>query len=89
MRKEYGFYLTDAQINVIHDLAISMSELCFTAGGVVKAVVWYDYEIVSYIFRKDGTVLKEVRGLDSDVWDSFVRDVNGVWVDELGEVVNV
>ena len=84
---DYSFRLTDLQKYAIRDVAVSMSELCFTGSGVVKAIVWEQYEVISYIFREDGTIVKESRGLDSDGWVIEERDTDGVLHTEL-EMVN-
>lgn len=84
---DYIFRLTDLQKYAIRDVAVSMSELCFTGSGVVKAIVWEEYEVFSYIFREDGSIVKESRGLDSEGWLTEERDSDGVWRTEL-EMVN-
>jgi hypothetical protein len=80
MNSEYGFYLTDAQIKAIADVGVSDVEVSFSTSGMVNAMVWDEYEITLYTFRKDGGVVRETRGLDSDGWVTDCRDIYGKWI---------
>jgi len=81
-RKEYAFYLTDEQIRSIGAVGVSEVEVSFTTSGMVTATVMDEYEVTCYTFRKDGEVVRETRGLDTDGWVTDVRSVDGVWTYE-------
>lgn len=85
MRKEYGFYLTDEQIEAIKSVGVEASEVAFTTSGMVNGTVMDEYEITCYTFRKDGEVVRESRGLNSDGWVTDVRSSEGVWRYEVEE----
>lgn len=81
---EFGFYLTDAQKNAMHDVSVDLAELHFTGTGSVAGIVWGEYDVISYTFRKDGGIVKETRSFaGSDGWDTDYRDHNGKWMSEL------
>jgi len=82
LRKEYAFYLTDEQIRSIGAVGVEASEVSFTTGGMVTGTVMDEYEVTCYTFRKDGEVVRETRGLDTDGWVTDVRSVDGVWTYE-------
>ena len=82
MRKEYGFYLTDEQIEAIKSVGVEASEVAFTTSGMVTGTVMDEYEITCYTFRKDGEVVRETRGLDTDGWVTDVRSPDNVWTYE-------
>lgn len=67
---EFNFYLTDAQKLAIINSGIALGELSFSATGMVSATVWGEYDVRCYTFRKDGSVVIEERGLDSDGWQT-------------------
>lgn len=83
MRKEYAFYLTDAQRDAIRDVGVEDVEVSFTTSGMVNGTVMDEYEITCYTFRKDGEVVRESRGLDTDGWVTDVRSTDGVWTYEV------
>lgn len=83
MRKEYAFYLTDAQRDAIRDVGMEDVEVSFTTSGMVNGTVMDEYEITCYTFRKDGEVVRESRGLDTDGWVTDVRSADGVWTYEV------
>lgn len=81
---EFNFYLTDEQKEAIVNSGISLGELSFSAKGMVFATVWDEYDVRCYTFRKDGSVIVEERGLDSDGWQTRVdQDGNPVIQGEL------
>ena len=80
MRKEYGFYLTDEQIEAIKSVGLEASEVAFTTSGMVTGTVFGDYDITCYTFRKDGEVVKETRDLDGLGWVVDIRNPDGVWL---------
>lgn len=84
MRKEYAFYLTDAQIEAIKSVGVADVEVSFTTSGMVNATVFDEYdEITCYTFRKDGEIVKESRAFTSEGWVTDVRSADGEWlVDE-------
>ena len=90
MNSEYGFYLTDAQQNAIRDVSVDKSELHFSATGSVVGIVFDEYDVTTYTFRKDGGIVKETRDFTgNDGWTTWCRDHNGKWVDDEGvEVVD-
>lgn len=69
---EWNFTLTDEQKQAIINSGIAYSELSFSASGMVFANVWNEYDVRCYTFRKDGSVVVEERGLDSDGWQTRV-----------------
>ena len=81
-RKEYGFYLTDEQIEAIKSVGVELVEVSFTTSGMVTGTVMDEYEITCYTFRKDGEVVRESRGLDTDGWVTDVRSADGMWTYE-------
>jgi hypothetical protein len=83
MRKEYAFYLTDEQIRSIGAVGVADVEVSFTTSGMVTGTVMDEYEITCYTFRKDGEVVRETRGLDTDGWVTDVRSADGVWTYEV------
>lgn len=82
LRKEYAFYLTDAQMEAIRSVGVEVVEVSFTTSGMVTGTVMDEYEITCYTFRKDGEVVRESRGLDTDGWVTDVRSPDGVWTYE-------
>lgn len=88
-REKYSFELTLEQQVAIRDMCISDTELFLSGTGMVCGCVFGDYEITFYTFREDGSVVREVRDFLSDGWTIHNIDVDGVWRDELGEVVEV
>lgn len=82
LHKEYGFYLTDEQIEAIKSVGVEPVEVSFTTSGMVTGTVMDEYEITCYTFRKDGEVVRETRGLDTDGWVTDVRSPDGVWTYE-------
>ena len=85
LKKEYAFYLTDAQRWAIRDVSVSESEVSFTATGLVQAIVWDEYDVRCYTFRKDGEIIRESRSLGSDGWVTDRCDTDGVWHYEVEE----
>lgn len=83
--KEHTFYLTDAQRYAIRDVTLDSGNLYFCADGMVMGVAFEDNEIVLFTFRKDGTVVREARGLDIDGWTTDTLDIDGVWHFEAEE----
>jgi hypothetical protein len=77
--KEYGFYLTDVQRCAIRDLSLSKSNVYFGADGSVMGMTFDEVEIILYTLRKDGSVVRESRGLQGYRWDTHMLDVDGVW----------
>jgi hypothetical protein len=86
MRSDYRFTLTEGQLAAIRDVGVQDVEVSFCTSGMVNATVNDEYEITCYTFRKDGSIVRETRGLDSDGWVTDVRSVEGVWTYELQEV---
>jgi predicted enzyme related to lactoylglutathione lyase len=85
LHTEYNFYLTDAQKIAIHDVGVAEVEVSFCTSGMVNATVYGDYDITSYTFRKDGSIVKETRCFDSYGWVAECRDADGNWTSELEE----
>lgn len=83
LKSEYNFYLTDAQINAIHDVGLGLAELHFTGSGSVSGIVWDDYEVRTYSFFRDGRIAKESRSFDSSGWNYEMRNADGVWSSDL------
>lgn len=79
LEKEYGFYLTDAQRCAIRDLCLGSSNVYFGADGCVMGLTFDENDIILYTLRKDGSVVREMRGLQGYSWHTNDRDVHGVW----------
>lgn len=77
--KEFAFYLTDAQRCVIRDLCLEKSNVYFGADGSVMGLTFDGVEIILYTLRKDGSVVRESRGLRGYRWDTHTLDTAGVW----------
>lgn len=86
LKNEYSFYLTDAQRWAIRDVCLSDAEVNFSTSGMVHGTVYEDYEVICYTFRRDGSIVRESRALDSDGWETKTRDIDGVWSYEEEEV---
>lgn len=69
MRKEYSFTLTDEQIQAIDQLN-GFGYLMFSENGSVQIMEWDEYEVTIHTVYKDGDILRESRGLDSDGWET-------------------
>lgn len=80
LKSEYSFYLTDAQRWAVRDVALD--NVYFGSDGMVMGFAFEDYEVITFTFRKDGSIVRESRGLDSDGWVLTNRDSDGVWTDE-------
>lgn len=84
MNTEFGFYLTDEQKFAMRDVSIDLAELHFSATGSVIGIVWGEYDVTTYTFRKDGGIVKETRDFTgNDGWDTDYRDANGKWMSEV------
>ena len=87
MKSEYSFTLTDAQRIAIRDVGLSDADVSFSATGMVNATVFSEYEITCYAFGGTGGIVKETRGLESGGWDTVYRNTDGMWIDELGVLI--
>lgn len=87
LKKEYAFYLTDAQRWAIRDASVDDNNVHFCADGMVTGIKFQDHDIEVFTFRKDGTVVKEVRDFFSDGWTVSNLGEDGLWRDELGEEI--
>lgn len=84
LKEEYAFYLTGAQRCAVRD--VSLDNVYFGTDGMIVGIKFQDYDIEVFTFRKDGSIVKEVRDF-SDGWVVTHCDSEGVWTDEEGEVV--
>jgi len=82
MYKEYAFYVTDEQRYAIQELGLSDVDVSFCTSGMVNAVVFNDYDVSCYTFRKDGGVVLEKRDMDSGGWVTSYRDASGAWAED-------
>mgnify|MGYP000276441905 FL=1 len=84
--KEYAFYLSDAQRYAIRDVVLGISNVYFGADGSVMGMTFDESQIILYTFRKDGTIVRESRGLQGYRWTTHKCDIDGVWDYEEEEV---
>jgi hypothetical protein len=86
LKEKYEFDLTVAQRCAIRDACIDTKNVFFCADGMVTGIKFEDYDIEVFTFRKDGSIVKEVRDF-SDGWVTSNCDINGIWRDEEGEEI--
>lgn len=79
LKDEYSFYLTDAQRWAIRDVSLDSVNVYFGADGSVIGILFEEYEVITFTFRRDGEIVREARGLGSDGWTTNTCDVKGVW----------
>lgn len=77
--KEYSFYLSDAQRYAIRDVVLGSANIYFGADGSVMGMTFDEAQIVLYTFRKDGSIVRESRGLQGYRWDTHRCGIDGVW----------